>query len=395
MLPGASGIERIPVSNQRRQADPRRLRVLMVTPRYAPLVGGVETHTAEVAKRLRAAGHRVEVLTSDASRALPARELVDGVPVRRVAAWPRERDFYVAPGIDRAIQRSRQAWDIVHVQSYHTAVAPLAMLAALRAGIPYVVTFHSGGHSSEARNRARPVQWRVLRPLLGRAARLIAVARFEAEQFASELALPAERFVVVPNGSQVLAAVDAAPVAAEPALILSVGRLERYKGHQRAIAALPAVLAHCPAARLVVVGAGPYEPELRRQIDALGLAGRVEITSVPAGDRAGMARLLRRGALVVLFSDYEAHPIAVMEALALRRPVLATHTSGLGELAERELIRSIPLASADDPAATATAILASLRDPLLPAETHWPTWQECADGVLAVYRDVLDAEAAR
>ena len=102
-------------------------------------------------------------------------------------------------------------WDLVHVQSYHSAVAPLAMLAALRAGLPYVVTFHGGGHSSRMRNAMRPLQWFALRPLLARARKLIAVAEFEAERFSSALRLPRERFVVIPNGSDL----SAMPVTAE------------------------------------------------------------------------------------------------------------------------------------------------------------------------------------
>jgi len=54
--------------------------------------------------------------------------------------------------------------DLVHVQSYHTLVAPLAMLRALLLRVPYVVTFHGGGHSLGHRNRARRLQRRFLRP---------------------------------------------------------------------------------------------------------------------------------------------------------------------------------------------------------------------------------------
>ena len=59
-------------------------------------------------------------------------------------------------------------------RGYHQKlVAPLAMLSAALRRIPYVVTFHPGGHSSEARNRLRGAQQRLLWPLLARAARLL------------------------------------------------------------------------------------------------------------------------------------------------------------------------------------------------------------------------------
>ena len=131
----------------------------------------------------------------------------DGVPITTVRAWPRNRDYFLAPRLWREIGRRRP--DLIHVQSYHTLVAPLAMLRALVLRIPYVVTFHGGGHSSELRNRVRGLQLRLLRPLLARAARLVAVARFEIDQYGRALRVPPERFVLIPNGTEIdVGAVD-------------------------------------------------------------------------------------------------------------------------------------------------------------------------------------------
>ena len=77
----------------------------------------------------------------------------DGVLIRAVRAWPANRDYYFAPRIWR--EMAREPWDVIHIQSYHTLVAPLAMLRALTLRIPYIVTFHGGGHSSGLRNRSR------------------------------------------------------------------------------------------------------------------------------------------------------------------------------------------------------------------------------------------------
>ena len=57
----------------------------MVCPRFLPEVGGTEAHTHEVARRLAATGDfEVTVLTTDRSRQLPPREVIDGVSVIRV-----------------------------------------------------------------------------------------------------------------------------------------------------------------------------------------------------------------------------------------------------------------------------------------------------------------------
>lgn len=360
------------------------LRVLMPTPRYYPLMGGVETHVDQVAQRLACAGLDITVLTTDATGKLPARERINGVTVLRVPAWPRERDWYFAPAMYRIITQG--AWDVVHLQSYHTLVAPLTMLAARRAGIPYVVTFHGGGSSSGLRNAARRAQWTALRPLLAGAQRLVAIARFEIELYGRALRVPASRFALIPNGCDISASPQTTPAQPVQSLILSVGRLERYKGHHRVIEALPLVRKQIPDARLRVVGSGPYEAELRQLVARLGLQSAVEIGGIPPTERQRMAEAMASASLVALLSDYETHPIAALEALSLRRPVLVAETSGLAELAEQGLARSVALNST--PNEVATAIVRQLRDPLLPPPIELPTWDDCATQLSNLYHSI-------
>lgn len=364
-------------------AATRKLRVLMVTPRYFPQMGGVENHVYQVARRLAHAGTDVTVLTTDPDQSLKAEEELAGVKIRRVQAWPANRDYYYAPQIRQIIRRG--AWDVVHLQSYHTLVAPLTMYAAWRAGIPYVVTFHGGGHSSAWRNRLRGLQQTLLRPLLAGAARLVAVANFEVNYYGQRLGLAPERFVLIPNGCD-LASSELPAVDRSATLLMSVGRLERYKGHHRMIAAMPYILAHYPDARLRIVGEGPYKSELIMQAAMLGLSDRIEIGGIPATERGRMAATIASASLVTLLSNYETHPIAALEALALKRPVLVADTSGLRELAQRGLARAVPLAST--PQAVAAAVIEQLRNPLIPARLDLPTWDDCARELLLLYRSV-------
>src|SRR5262245_32112866 len=117
------------------------LRILQAAVGYFPSLGGLETHVYNVATRLAQAGVAVEVLTTDRAGRWPIHEQRDGVPIHRLRAWPANRDYYLAPAAYRTILAGR--WDLIHVQGYHTLFPPLVMLAALRAGRPYLVSFHS------------------------------------------------------------------------------------------------------------------------------------------------------------------------------------------------------------------------------------------------------------
>jgi glycosyltransferase involved in cell wall biosynthesis len=127
--------------------------------------------------------------------------------------------------------------------------------------------------------------------------------------------------------------------------------------------------------------------DLRRLAHKLGVSEQVEIGPIPPTNRQGMAALLSRAALVALLSDYETHPIAALEALVLGRPVLVTHTSGLGELADQGLARSVPLGSS--PAQIASAMLEQLRRPHVPAPIDLPSWDNCAAQLLQLYHMII------
>jgi glycosyltransferase involved in cell wall biosynthesis/GT2 family glycosyltransferase len=366
-------------------ADGGAPRVLMVTPRSPLEQGGVERHVMEVSQRMAAVGVRVEVLCADPELRKATSETRDGVRIRTVRAWPRGRDWFLAPGIWRGMGRGE--WDLVHLQSYHTLVAPLAMLRALVLRVPYVVTFHGGGHSSELRNRARKTQMRLLRPLLRRAARLVAIARFEIEDYGEALGVPAERWAFIPNGTDLsFSDADLAKAEPETTTLASIGRLERYKGHHRVLEAFPHVLERAPGARLLIVGKGPYEDELRRRVEELGLAERVEITSIPSGDPQGMASLLGRVSLVVLMSEFESHPLVALEAAAARRRLLVAEAGGLKEIAEDGFGRGIPLEST--PEQVAAAALEELAKPLPERSPSLSSWDECATALLDLYGSV-------
>ena len=348
------------------------------------MMGGVENHVQQISTRdFARAGVHVTILTCDPDGNLPERESFDGVDVRRVRSYPKGKDLYFAPGIWRVVREG--TWDVVHCENYLSLVAPLAMLAARRSHVPYVVTFHGGGHS---RGLAQPYPW---------------VATTSASSFVRACGRPScdcpvrdgpirrrpldqqSKFVYAPNGSDLTEIDPAIRSQIHGSLIVSAGRLERYKGHHRAIAALPTVLEQRPDARLRIAGLGPYEAELRALAERLGVTDAVEIRAAPSS--AVSATELPEAALVVLLSEYETHPMAVLEALAMGRPTLVADTSGLSELAAKGWVTAVPLDAS--PTQVGIAMLEQLRNPLVPGSIDLPTWDDCANELHRAYLRAL------
>jgi glycosyltransferase involved in cell wall biosynthesis len=152
------------------------------------------------------------------------------------------------------------------------------------------------------------------------------------------------------------------------------------------------VLRRRPDARLWIAGRGPYEDELERLAGELGVVGRVEIHSIPAQDRAGMAEELARAKVVLLLSEFETQPLAALEALALGCRLIVAETPGLTELVEDGHARGVPLATS--PEEVAAVVLEELDKQPVRNAPDLPTWDECADELSNLYETVTAAGRA-
>jgi glycosyltransferase involved in cell wall biosynthesis len=180
--------------------------------------------------------------------------------------------------------------------------------------------------------------------------------------------------------------------------VLSIGRLESYKGHDRIIEALPALRRRHPEARLRIVGSGPHEPRLRRLAAELGVAEAVDIAPLADGDRRELAELLGRAAVVTALSQYESQGLAVQEAIGLGRPVVVNEGSALDELASAShrfqldvypnVLTVSGLARSDEIAdAVSRALHASPVEP-----PSMQTWDDCVDALVKVYAAAMSQE---
>jgi len=116
---------------------------------------------------------------------------------------------------------------------------------------------------------------------------------------------------------------------AKPRLVC-VARLSKEKGHFLLIEAVHLLANKGVDFELVLAGDGEMRPELESQIKRYGLSGKIRITGWISGDRVREEILAARGLALTSFS--EGLPVVIMEAMALRRPVLATYVGGIPEL---------------------------------------------------------------
>lgn len=212
----------------------------------------------------------------------------------------------------------------VHIHAHFgTNSAAVALLATRLSGLPYSFT----AHGPEEFDAPRALS---LGEKLSGAAFAVAISHFGASQLRRWS--PDARIEVVRCGLDLAAfdGPDSAPPDA-PALVC-VGRLSEQKGHGILLEAAAQVAARAPGFRLVLVGDGPLRPAIETRIAQLGLDATVTITGW--ADEAAVRDHIRAARALVLASFAEGLPVVIMEAFALRRPVVATWVAGIPELVD-------------------------------------------------------------
>jgi glycosyltransferase involved in cell wall biosynthesis len=231
----------------------------------------------------------------------------------------------------RRLVREREI-DIVHAHDYKTNI--LAWLLSRFEAVTPLSTVHGWtGHSLRERWLYYPLDKRVLRAF----PRVIAVSSDARRELLDRGARPDEVSVVLNGIDHTLFRRDRsreAPVrrdlgfTGEDFVIGAVGRVEPQKRFDLLMDAFASLRMRWPRLKLMIVGAGSRLEALHDQVTRLGIGDSCQLL----GNRTDIADLHHACNLFVQSSDYEGTPNAVLEAMALETPVVATSAGGTAEI---------------------------------------------------------------
>jgi glycosyltransferase involved in cell wall biosynthesis len=283
--------------------------------------GGLERVQLNLADSLRRRGYDVRLVAGRLTAGVgTAHETLE---IARRGAW------HFPIGLVRALHRERPA--IVFTTSNDVACLLLLLRCVAFRSLRVVVTQHLS--LSEPRRKARGLRRvkleiirNAMRWLLPRADRIVAVCSDLALDMQHELGVDPERIEVIYNPvvtPDFEARMDAPvswpwPDRNLPTLIF-VGRLAREKRLDLLLKAFCELRLAYPA-RLLILGAGPQEPEVRAWIDARNLATDCKV----CGFTEDPLPFIRLADALVLPSDYEGFGIVLVEAMACGTQVVAT-----------------------------------------------------------------------
>jgi colanic acid/amylovoran biosynthesis glycosyltransferase len=212
---------------------------------------------------------------------------------------------------------------------FATHPATVALVASRLAGLDFSFTVHAHDLFVDRHLLA----WK-----LRRAAFVRVISRFNRDTIARLYPWAAEKLVVVHVGVDLEGRRPSpeAVEATEPPLVLCVAALKEYKGVAVLVEACRRLREAGVRFRCEVVGEGPLRGELEARIAAAGLSDQVHLLGHRRQDevarRMAAARVVAQPSVVAADGQMEGIPVALMEALAAERPVVASRLSGIPEL---------------------------------------------------------------
>jgi glycosyltransferase involved in cell wall biosynthesis len=300
------------------------IRVLFIIPTLVR--GGAEKQLALLASRLPRNQFDVHVTVLTHTGPLEAGLRAAGIPVTIIGKrWKFDPLCYWR--LRRHIQSLRP--DIVHTWLF--AANSYGRQAAIAAGVKHIV---AGERCVDPWKAAW--QLAIDRYLAPRTSRIVTNSSGVKDFYVSR-GLPAEKFVVIPNGvspasvsnpttrEQLLAELNLPPGAR---LLGAVGRLWPQKRVKDLIWAADLLKTTRDDSHLLVIGEGPQRSRLERYRDQSLISERVHFL----GQRDDVPRLMQHLDVFWLGSEYEGQSNAIMEAMAAGVPVIATDIPGNRDL---------------------------------------------------------------
>jgi len=229
----------------------------------------------------------------------------------------------------------REKPDVVHTQSVNANV--LGRVAAKIARVPIVVATDNAPPEYEARRFVRMFN-SLVNNLLDRLSDCIVAASEEILRQKEPKGRSREYHVIStpasfgnPVGHTVYHGESGNHRNSDERVVGVVGRLSLEKGQTYLIEAMPDIVRRFPKTLLLIVGDGPLEGELRRQVRALKLDANVEFAGfIP---HSHIWKQWQRIDIAVVPSIHDACPVVTLEAMTAGLPLVGTNVGGIPEVA--------------------------------------------------------------
>jgi glycosyltransferase involved in cell wall biosynthesis len=311
--------------------------ISVVSLRYHPAQGGVETRAQEVTSRL-AGSFDLKMITSDLKMERPYEKLTEteriseyrNVPITRLGSkkfLPVEGYGVVMKGLKDAVKGS----ELIHTHTYGAHHTDSLVKIANKMKVPSLITTHLHPSTHSQHKMLRSIYDSIIgKKTFKRANHIITITEIEKNYIAQRFGVPKSKMTAIPNGIDLETFRDLGYERDENSLLF-VGRLSPVKRLDLLFDALPLVKKTIPDIKLKIIGRDwGVKSKLIETAKELKISNNIEFLGGMPFDK--LIEHYNRAKVFVLTSKYEAFGITIMEAIGCGTPVVVTSVGGVPEV---------------------------------------------------------------
>ncbi|MBI4214396.1 glycosyltransferase family 4 protein [archaeon] len=381
------------------------MRLLVLSGFYHPLTSGAEVFAQKYSAHRALLGDDVQILTGRWKKSLPKSEPFEGCKINRIAVLNAKNTRLVTFAASAALLGGKLASDsaLMHAHLGFPAGFAGAVLKR-RSRTPLITTVQGGDLGDYAENTGKV---KALKRVIGwglKHADAIHSVSKDCERKCRELGYE-NHIEVIPNGVDCSAFKPEARKegifrelhAVGKPIIFSASRLTPKNGLDHLIRAMPKVMREFPKAKLVLVGSGEQEQELKRLVASLRLNNDVVFAGMQPHSR--LPEITASADVSIRPSLDEGFGISFIESMACGIPTIGTPVGGIKEIIQDG--ENGLMTKPADPEAIANSILAVLNDEKLAKKLGGNgiktakekyDWQIVFNKMDALYEWVLDSK---
>lgn len=304
-------------------------KVIMIG-KFPPHLGGVASHTYNLAKQLKEKGYHINILTYPHEKIEDKNGIkVSSAPTINIKGL--RGLIFTLTATQKLIKTiKKENIDIIHA---HYIIPPglIALLGSIITGKPYYITVHgSDALILSTKSILKPI----IKLILKKASKVLVISEKLAEKL-KELGIPQEKIMITYNMVDTkifnphIKTTFRKEIGTKKPIILFVGNLVPQKGVEYLLKAKKLLKED---SQLVIVGGGPLLQKLKNIVKKENIK---DVTFT--GPRKDINNIMAAADMIILPSISEGFSIVLLEAMAMAKPVIATRVGGTPEIIDENV----------------------------------------------------------
>ena len=360
------------------------MKIVLLCPKTPRInYGGIEKFVLKIAKYVEKQGDEVEIFCTSKQ---PKDTFIGKIKVREFPGFSPNESYYFSLPLLNALKTSDA--DIIHCLAYSNLLM-LEGLISKKKNQKFILSINIGGSPPLFRRILHLFYTPLINLFAKKIDKVLCYTELELEEYSKKLKVPKKDFLVIQTGTDI-EAIKKVKAGKKKNYIISPGRFVKIKNFHHLIPSFAKISKNFPETKLLLIGSGPMEKQLRTMVKQLKIDGKVIFEKpVPLNRMNEVHKKIKESKLVALLTDCGSECTMGCEAIACGVPVLFADSKGATKSVQTGDAHAVKNPKDHDEVAKKIEAILSNPKKFTPKNPKLLSWAEATPMTYAVYTEVF------